>query len=149
MPLAIRRRGGRKIVVMPEGEVATGAAPARDRIDPTLVKALARIAIEKLTPNAMWVSVTSRAGDSAALLRTIGTHSMVAGAPPDRRRQRRWQPKCPKSEHRATKPWIGTERRWPRIRSLYRNGLSDPIELSPPDIFWQSANYDFLGIASR
>jgi hypothetical protein len=27
---------------MPEGEVATGAAPARDRVDPTLVKALAR-----------------------------------------------------------------------------------------------------------
>ena len=42
VPLTIRRRGGRKIVVMPEGEVATGAAPARDRIDPTLVKALAR-----------------------------------------------------------------------------------------------------------
>ncbi len=40
--LSIRRRGGRKIVVMPEGEVPTGAAPARDRIDPTLVKALAR-----------------------------------------------------------------------------------------------------------
>jgi hypothetical protein len=40
--LTIRRRGGRKIVVMPEGEVPTGPAPARDRIDPTLVKALAR-----------------------------------------------------------------------------------------------------------
>lgn len=40
--LAIRQRGGRKIVVAPEGEVATGAAPARDRIDSTLVKALAR-----------------------------------------------------------------------------------------------------------
>jgi hypothetical protein len=39
MPLAIRRRPGRKTVVMPNGEVA---APMRTRADPALVKALAR-----------------------------------------------------------------------------------------------------------
>ncbi len=41
VPLAIHKRGGRKVVVTPEG---TGAAPfpVRARADPTLVKALAR-----------------------------------------------------------------------------------------------------------
>lgn len=37
VPLAIRQRGGRKVVVTPEGAVA-----ARRCADPTLVKALAR-----------------------------------------------------------------------------------------------------------
>ena len=40
VPLAIRRRPGRKTVVMPEGGPAT--APTRTRADPALVKALAR-----------------------------------------------------------------------------------------------------------
>ena len=40
VPLAIRRRPGRKTVVTPEGTVA--AAPTRTRADPALVKALAR-----------------------------------------------------------------------------------------------------------
>jgi hypothetical protein len=40
VPLAIRRRPGRKTVVMPEGGAAT--APSRTRADPALVKALAR-----------------------------------------------------------------------------------------------------------
>jgi hypothetical protein len=40
VPLAIRRRPGRKTVVMPEG--APAAAPSRTRADPALVKALAR-----------------------------------------------------------------------------------------------------------
>lgn len=39
VPLAIRRRGGRKVVVAPEG---AAWAPARPRVDSTLVKALAR-----------------------------------------------------------------------------------------------------------
>ena len=39
VPLTIRRRGGRKVVVAPEG---AGWAPARTRVDSTLVKALAR-----------------------------------------------------------------------------------------------------------
>ena len=41
-PLAIRRRGGRKVVVAPDGGSTPGAAPARTRADPALVKALAR-----------------------------------------------------------------------------------------------------------
>lgn len=41
VPLAIRRRGGRKLVVSPDGS-APGAAPARTRADPALMKALAR-----------------------------------------------------------------------------------------------------------
>jgi len=42
VPLAIRRRGGRKLVVTPNGASAPGATPARTRADPALVKALAR-----------------------------------------------------------------------------------------------------------
>ncbi|MBX6382609.1 MAG: hypothetical protein IRZ07_06485 [Microbispora sp.] len=41
VPLTIRRRGGRKLVVTPDGSVP-GAAPARIRAAPALVKALAR-----------------------------------------------------------------------------------------------------------
>ena len=41
VPLAIRRRGGRKLVVAPDGS-SPGAMPARTRADPALVKALAR-----------------------------------------------------------------------------------------------------------
>ena len=39
VPLAIRRRGGRKVVVAPDG---AAWAPARPQVDSTLVKALAR-----------------------------------------------------------------------------------------------------------
>ena len=39
VPLAIRRRGGRKVVIAPEG---TAWAPPRTRVDSALVKALAR-----------------------------------------------------------------------------------------------------------
>ena len=43
VPLAIRRRGGRKVVIMPDGTpMATVRVPACIRADPTLVKALAR-----------------------------------------------------------------------------------------------------------
>ena len=42
VPLVIRRRGGRKIVVTPDRGSAPGAAPARTRADPALVKASAR-----------------------------------------------------------------------------------------------------------
>ncbi|HWX49970.1 MAG TPA: hypothetical protein VNZ61_18135 [Roseomonas sp.] len=41
VPLTIRRRGGRKRVVTPDGS-ALGTAPVRTRADPALVKALAR-----------------------------------------------------------------------------------------------------------
>ena len=40
VPLTIRKRGGRKLVLSPTGEEIT--APARPQIDNTLVKALAR-----------------------------------------------------------------------------------------------------------
>ena len=40
VPITIRKRGGRKLVLSPSGEEIT--APARPRIDNTLVKALAR-----------------------------------------------------------------------------------------------------------
>jgi hypothetical protein len=40
VPLTIRKRGGRKLVLSPAGEEIT--APAQPRIDNTLVKALAR-----------------------------------------------------------------------------------------------------------
>jgi len=42
VPLAVRRRGGRKVVVTPDGGGVPGATPARTRADPALVKALAR-----------------------------------------------------------------------------------------------------------
>jgi hypothetical protein len=42
VPLAIRRRGGRKLVVTPEGESACTPTPPRARVDSTLIKALAR-----------------------------------------------------------------------------------------------------------
>lgn len=41
VPLTIRRRGGRKLVVAPEGGVHR-AGPAHTRADPAMVKALAR-----------------------------------------------------------------------------------------------------------
>ena len=40
VPLAVRRRGGRKIVISPES--ATGSQVLRTQADPALVKALAR-----------------------------------------------------------------------------------------------------------
>ena len=40
VPMKIRRRGGRKLVIAPDG--STGWAPPRAQIDNTLVKALAR-----------------------------------------------------------------------------------------------------------
>ena len=41
VPLSIRRRGGRKLVVAPDGS-ATWSPASRPRIDSTLIKALAR-----------------------------------------------------------------------------------------------------------
>lgn len=41
VPLAIRKRGGRKLVITPDPSAPT-AVPARMRADPALVKALAR-----------------------------------------------------------------------------------------------------------
>jgi hypothetical protein len=41
VPIAVRRRGGRKVIVTPDGTMAPGAA-VETRGDPVLVKALAR-----------------------------------------------------------------------------------------------------------
>jgi hypothetical protein len=41
IPISIRRRGGRKLVLAPDGAPGTGAAPRR-RIDNAMVKAIAR-----------------------------------------------------------------------------------------------------------
>ena len=40
VPITIRKRGGRRLVVAPEGQ--RGWAPSRARVDSTLIKALAR-----------------------------------------------------------------------------------------------------------
>ena len=40
VPITIRKRGGRRLVVAPEGQ--EGWAPSRARVDSTLIKALAR-----------------------------------------------------------------------------------------------------------
>jgi hypothetical protein len=42
VPIAIRRRGGRKVIITPDGASATGATAVPTRGDPALVKALAR-----------------------------------------------------------------------------------------------------------
>jgi hypothetical protein len=42
VPLAIHKRGGRKLVVTPDRSTSSSAALARARTDPALVKALAR-----------------------------------------------------------------------------------------------------------
>jgi hypothetical protein len=42
VPIAIRRRGGRKVIVTPDGVIARGAGAVQTRGDPALVKALAR-----------------------------------------------------------------------------------------------------------
>lgn len=41
VPLTIRRRGGRKLIIVPDGATTTWAPP-RPRVDNTLVKAVAR-----------------------------------------------------------------------------------------------------------
>ncbi len=59
MPLAIRRRPGRKTVVTP---MTDGVAPVTTRADPTLVKALARaFRYQRLPDNGVYGSVTDMA----------------------------------------------------------------------------------------
>jgi len=60
VPLAIRRRPGRKTVVTPEGEPA--AAPVHTRADPALVKALARaFRYQKLLDEGRYASISEMA----------------------------------------------------------------------------------------
>jgi hypothetical protein len=42
VPIAVRRRGGRKVIITPDGAATPGTAAVRTRGDPALVKALAR-----------------------------------------------------------------------------------------------------------
>jgi hypothetical protein len=42
VPIAVRRRGGRKVIITPDGVIAPGAGAVQTRGDPTPVKALAR-----------------------------------------------------------------------------------------------------------
>jgi hypothetical protein len=42
VPISIRRRGGRKLVLTPDGADVTAAAPVRRHIDNAMVKAIAR-----------------------------------------------------------------------------------------------------------
>lgn len=60
VPLAIRRRPGRKTVVVPEGAAAT--APTRTRADPALVKALARaFRYQRLLDEGRYASISEMA----------------------------------------------------------------------------------------
>jgi hypothetical protein len=60
VPLAIRRRPGRKTVVSPEG--AQAAAPGRTRADPALVKALARaFRYQRLLDEGRYASISEMA----------------------------------------------------------------------------------------
>jgi hypothetical protein len=57
VPLTVRRRPGRKTVVVPEGAAAT--APTRTRADPALVKALARaFRYQRLLDDGRYASIT-------------------------------------------------------------------------------------------
>jgi hypothetical protein len=59
VPLTIRRRGGRKVVVAPEG---AAWAPARPQVDSTLVKALARaFRWQRMLESGRFASVTELA----------------------------------------------------------------------------------------
>jgi len=63
VPLAIRKRGGRKLVVLPNGALqAATPAVAHTRADPALVKALARaFRWQKLLDEGRYASITEMA----------------------------------------------------------------------------------------
>ncbi len=72
VPLAIRRRPGRKTVVMPEG--AAAAAPPRTRADPALVKALARVVrllVERVEVGPAGADIRLRVAGLASLVRDL------------------------------------------------------------------------------
>ena len=61
VPLAIRRHGGRKVVLTPEG--AALAPMPRARVDPTLVKALARAhRWKRMLEEGRYASISEMAG---------------------------------------------------------------------------------------
>ena len=62
VPLAIRRRGGRKLVVTPDGESTCPSTPPRPRVDSSLVKALARAhRWKRLLENGTYASISELA----------------------------------------------------------------------------------------
>jgi hypothetical protein len=62
VPLAIRQRGGRRLIVTPESEASRASAPPRARVDSTLVKALARAhRWKRLLENGTYASITELA----------------------------------------------------------------------------------------
>ena len=62
VPLAIRRRGGRKVVVTPEGESVCDLDAAPSALDSTLVKALARAhRWKRLLENGTYASISELA----------------------------------------------------------------------------------------
>ena len=62
VPLAIRCRGGRKLVVTPEGGSTCASTPPRPRVDSTLVKALARAhRWKRLLENGTYASISELA----------------------------------------------------------------------------------------
>jgi hypothetical protein len=63
VPLAIRKRGGRKLVVLPDGAIqAATPTVAHTRADPALVKALARaFRWQKLLDEGRYASITEMA----------------------------------------------------------------------------------------
>ncbi len=61
VPLAIRQRGGRKVIATPDGSLAH-MVPHRSRADPTLVKALARaFRWKRLLENGTYASISEMA----------------------------------------------------------------------------------------
>jgi hypothetical protein len=87
-PLAIRRRGGRKRVVAPEG--APGVTVLPTRADPALVKALARgFRYRKLLDQGRYASISEMA---AAEKIDRGLSGAVAPADPAGARHRRGDP---------------------------------------------------------
>ena len=81
VPMAFRRRGGRKLIVAPDGS-AMPAAPPRFNVDNVLVKALARgFRWRKLLDNGTYSTIKEIAAKERdrPLLRCRSSASYVAG----------------------------------------------------------------------
>jgi hypothetical protein len=84
VPLAIRRRGGRNIVVTPEGEAACTSTPPRARVDPTLVNALARAhRCKRLLEEGRYASITELAAAEKIERGYLGRILQLALLPPE------------------------------------------------------------------
>ena len=82
VPLAIRRRPGRKTVVTPEG--AAAAPPTRTRADPALVKALARaFRYQRLLDEGRYASISEMAAAEKIERGYLGTLLRLTLLAPD------------------------------------------------------------------